>query len=407
MSLPKSKPSACLQCRSLKLRCERSGPAESSSCLRCISADKVCQTVAPARMGRPPRASSQWNTVWDSSMPYGNSDRVYQTNLPGLDDWTAPLDWSPSASLLPSFTSSSNDATPSSSTSSFVPDAISQTARPEDVTFNHNQSIVLSPMGLELPHSSTSRGLTLPPQQRPEIHTRDDPGRCLDSCFRLSARWDERDRRERRPSSRIATNLEAVADGGSHWTFGLNQQSSNRITPAPPSVSDDYVERSGASDVSSGNSNQALLSLLDSLCRGIDEVQRNQACPTAVVSTCSDQFVCILDEIRGPPAESGDEMIVQTIYHSLGSTITTNGGSVSSNMSVVLLVLSCYVKLIPLTCAMFAHVLDPPSPLAHQRGSQELPSSGCLGNWPCVYPRPYTGFQSKSVQLALLLQLVQ
>ncbi|KAI1203680.1 hypothetical protein F5X97DRAFT_318331 [Nemania serpens] len=378
---------ACLQCRSQKLKCERSAEDDLnvSPCLRCARAGRTCQTGPSSRLGRPPRPCGQWSKVWEYTAPE-SSEPDYSACLPGLGDWNSETAWH------------LDDPSPGSRATSFSsPTAV--TSPTETATREHRYA----PLNGSIFWATSNTGNLLKPgsvdlETWPELHADNDIDTMqLNPLLHPGVVWT-------RPP--VGTSLKE-RDFGQGKTNGLRSGLGSQFDRAERATTSHNSNTQSRAPVTQGDTAECnikiLSTLLSGLCSGLEEIQSNKASPTDVAFGCLEDFACILDKINGSPSSPDNEAVVRAIYE-VPENANKPGKSLSLEMPVALLILSCYVKVIYLACALFAHLLKnpPPSPgLAIPRCASSPNNSSCG----CLYRhlRP----QSKGIWMALLLQLVQ
>jgi len=162
------------------------------------------------------------------------------------------------------------------------------------------------------------------------------------------------------------------------------------------------AELTATVDDASNNNIQALSVLLSRLCKGLDKIKNEGTSPIDLALGCAEDFVSILDKTK-TSSFSADEDIIQEIFGTTQSIQEANS-SPAVDMPVILLILSCYVKILTVFCALFADCLKPSSPTSLSQAQQGLSwPETCFKGLPCWQ----FGLQNRGIQMAILVQLVQ
>lgn len=284
---------ACLQCRSQKLKCERSGEDDLnvSPCLRCARAGRTCQTGPSLRLGRPPRPCGQWSQVWEHTAPE-SSEPNYSACLPGLGDWNSETGWN------------LDDLSPGSRATSFS-SPTTVTSPTKTATQEHRYA----PLNGSIFWATSNTGDLLKPgsvdlEAWPELHEDNDLDTMqLNPFLHPGVVWT------RPPVGTSLKERDVSQEKTNGFRSGLGSHL-DRPERAITSQNNNTQSRASItqSDIVECNI-KTLSTLLSDLCSGLEEIQRNQASPTNVAFGCLEDFACILDKINGSPSSPDNDAI--------------------------------------------------------------------------------------------------
>ncbi|KAI8626687.1 hypothetical protein F5Y19DRAFT_445776 [Xylariaceae sp. FL1651] len=364
----RSKNAACLQCRSQKLKCERNkvGDSELSPCLRCARADRICRPSPSSRLGRPPQTTGQWTMVWECT-----NNEIYEPIYPsllGLDSWNGDMAWD-----LESVSPESQNTCTTTMTSFSTP--VQQIPkRPFDAAELLATGILSESVGnFE--------------EQDPNFFP------TLDPYFNFGTICSKRlgdkatQERDKTQSEGLDPKLMSAISGSQSTLQNVNIQ----------------PDMTAGENIAPNDNIQALSALLSRLCKGLENIQNEQVAAIDWTLGCLEEFAYILDRVTTPILSRENEDIIQAIYGTSPS-MQESGQSPAVDMPVILLVLSCYIKMLSMFCVVFTDFLKIPSPT-----SLSLPRRSPPGSETCSIGLPcwHFGLQNKGIRGAILLQLVQ